>query len=388
MNNSWHSKSVEEVLEALETSPKGLSSEEARRRLLKYGPNKLMEKEGVSALRVFLNQFKDIFVLMLLFAIAFSLISAFIEHHEPSLEDYADAITIGAIVILNSVVGFVQEYRSEKAMEALRKMTAPKARVLRDGREVLIDAAEVVPGDIILLESGDRVPADGRLIEAIDLRTNEAALTGESTPVEKDVEPVRPDAPVGDRKCMVFMGTHTIYGRGRAVVTATGMNTEFGKIAGMIQEAEEKIPPLKEKLNRFAKKLSKFIILVVVLIFILEVLRNPGSTDLLKFFMISVALAVSAVPEGLPAIVTIGLALGARELAKHNAVIRKLAAAETLGSTTVICSDKTGTLTKGEMTVRRVYCNGKTYEVTGSGYEPTGEFLLNSKPVNPDEDEA
>ena len=200
MNNSWHSKSVEEVLEALETSPKGLSSEEARRRLLKYGPNKLMEKEGVSALRVFLNQFKDIFVLMLLFAIAFSLISAFIEHHEPSLEDYADAITIGAIVILNSVVGFVQEYRSEKAMEALRKMTAPKARVLRDGREVLIDAAEVVPGDIILLESGDRVPADGRLIEAIDLRTNEAALTGESTPVEKDVEPVRPDAPVGDRK--------------------------------------------------------------------------------------------------------------------------------------------------------------------------------------------
>ncbi|OYT43204.1 hypothetical protein B6U84_06375 [Candidatus Bathyarchaeota archaeon ex4484_40] len=346
-----------------------------------------MEKEGVSALRVFLNQFKDIFVLMLLFAIAFSLISAFIEHHEPSLEDYADAITIGAIVILNSVVGFVQEYRSEKAMEALRKMTAPKARVLRDGREVLIDAAEVVPGDIILLESGDRVPADGRLIEAIDLRTNEAALTGESTPVEKDVEPVRPDAPVGDRKCMVFMGTHTIYGRGRAVVTATGMNTEFGKIAGMIQEAEEKIPPLKEKLNRFAKKLSKFIILVVVLIFILEVLRNPGSTDLLKFFMISVALAVSAVPEGLPAIVTIGLALGARELAKHNAVIRKLAAAETLGSTTVICSDKTGTLTKGEMTVRRVYCNGKTYEVTGSGYEPTGEFLLNSKPVNPEADQ-
>ena len=388
MNNGWHSKSVEEVLDALKTSPKGLSSEEARRRLLEYGPNKLVEKEGVSALRVFLNQFKDIFVLMLLFAIAFSLISAFIEHREPSLEDYADAITIGAIVVLNSVVGFVQEYRSEKAMEALRRMTAPKARVLRDGREVLIDAAEVVPGDIILLESGDRVPADGRLIEAIDLRTNEAALTGESTPVEKDVEPVRPDAPVGDRKCMVFMGTHTIYGRGRAVITATGMNTEFGKIAGMIQEAEEKTPPLKEKLNRFAKKLSKFIVFVVVLIFVLEVLRNPGSTDLLKFFMVSVALAVSAVPEGLPAIVTIGLALGARELAKHNAVIRKLAAAETLGSTTVICSDKTGTLTKGEMTVRRVYCNGKTYEVTGSGYEPTGEFLLNSKPVNPDEDEA
>ncbi|KYH40778.1 MAG: ATPase [Candidatus Bathyarchaeota archaeon B26-2] len=387
MSERWHTKSVREVLEALKTSPEGLSSEEAQRRLIEYGPNKLVESEGVSALKVFLNQFKDIFVLMLLFAIAFSLISAHIEPGEPSLEEYADAITIGAIVVLNSIVGFVQEYRSEKAMEALRRLTAPRARVLRDGREIVIPAVEVVPGDIVLLESGDRIPADGRLIEAIDLRTNEAALTGESTPVEKDTEPVRPDAPIGDRKCMVFMGTHTIYGRGRAVITATGMKTEFGKIAGMIQEVEEKTPPLKEKLNNFAKKLSKFIILVVALIFVLEVLRNPESTDLLKFFMISIALAVSAVPEGLPAIVTIGLALGARELARHNAVIRKLAAAETLGSTTVICSDKTGTLTKGEMTVRRAYCAGKTYEVTGSGYEPTGEFVLNSKPVNPEVDE-
>ncbi|HIE13936.1 TPA: hypothetical protein EYP70_01545, partial [Candidatus Bathyarchaeota archaeon] len=236
MSEQWHSKNVEEAIKALGTTERGLSSDEAKRRLEVYGPNKLIEKEKVSALKIFLNQFKDIFVLMLLLAIVFSLLSAYVEKTSPTLEDYADAITIGAIVILNSVIGFAQEYRSEKAMEALKKLTAPKARVLRDGKVINIPAEEVVPGDVILLESGDRVPADGRLIEAIDLRTNEAALTGESTPVEKSTEPVKPDAPIGDRKCMVFMGTHTIYGRGRAVITTTGMKTEFGKIAGMIQE--------------------------------------------------------------------------------------------------------------------------------------------------------
>ncbi|RJS84808.1 calcium-translocating P-type ATPase, SERCA-type [Candidatus Bathyarchaeota archaeon] len=372
-----------EVLKELKASPTGLSSDEAQKRLTKYGLNKLVEKEKVSAFKVFLNQFKDIFVIMLLLAIVFSLVSAFVEKPNPTLEDYADAITIGAIVVLNSVVGFAQEYRSEKAMEALKKLTAPKARVLRDGKETIIPAEYIVPGDIIILESGDRVPADGRLIETIDMRTNEAALTGESTPVEKGTEPVRPDASIGDRKCMVFMGTHIIYGRGKAVVTATGMKTEFGKIAGMIQEVEEKTPPLKEKLNRFAKKLSIFIILVCAFIFVLETIRSPQGADLIKFFMVAIALAVSAVPEGLPAIVTIGLALGARELAKHNAIIRRLVAAETLGSTTVICSDKTGTLTKGEMTVRKIYCAGKIYDVTGSGYEPKGHFLLENRRIDP-----
>ncbi|MCD6324848.1 cation-translocating P-type ATPase, partial [Candidatus Bathyarchaeota archaeon] len=231
----------------------------------------------------------------------------------------------------------------------------------------------------------------GRIIDAIDLRTNEAVLTGESTPVEKHMKPVHADAAIGDRRNMVYMGTHVIYGRGRAVVTATGMNTEFGRIAGMIQEAEEKTPPLKVKLNQFAKTLTKFIIIVCAVIFVLELIREPDALEfenMIEYFMTVVALAVSAVPEGLPAIVTIALALGARELAKHNAVIRKLAAAETLGSTTVICSDKTGTLTKGEMTVRRIYCDEKTVDVTGSGYEPEGKFMLNSDPVDPKDDEA
>jgi len=390
LSEVWHAKKKDEVLEALDTRLNGLSSQEVKERLVKYGPNKLVEKGGVSPLKIFLGQFKDVFVLMLLAAIVISLLSIFMKPEPPTLEDYADPITISVIVILNSVVGFVQEYRSEKAMEALKKFAAPRARVLRDGREMVIPAEEIVPGDIVLLESGDRIPADGRVIEAIELRTNEAVLTGESTPVQKETGIVRVDAPIGDRKNMVFMGTHTIYGRGRIVVTATGMNTEFGKIAGMIQEVEEKTPPLKAKLNQFATKLTKFIIIVCVIIFALELLREPNALEfenLIEFFMTVVALAVSAVPEGLPAIVTIALALGARELAKNNAVIRKLAAAETLGSTTVICSDKTGTLTKGEMTVRRLYTGERTFEVTGSGYEPKGEILLGDDPVDPKNDD-
>ncbi|RLI34931.1 hypothetical protein DRO55_05850 [Candidatus Bathyarchaeota archaeon] len=260
MGLQWHAEEVEKVLDALGTTPDGLSSEEAERRLKEYGPNKLVEREGVNPFIIFLGQFRDVFVLMLLAAIVISLLTVFMETSTPTLEDYADSITIGVIVILNSIVGFVQEYRSEKAMEALKRLTAPQARVLRDGREVIIPAEMVVPGDVILLESGDRIPADGRLMETIELRTNEAVLTGESTPVEKMTDPVREDAPVSDRRNMVFMGTHVIFGRGRAVITATGMNTEFGKIAGMIQETEEKTPPLKAKLNRFAKKLSIFIV--------------------------------------------------------------------------------------------------------------------------------
>ena len=391
MTGTFHAEKVEEVLQSLNTSQEGLSSEEAERRLREYGPNMLQEKERIGPFQIFLRQFQDVFVLMLLAAIVISLLSVFMKGAEATLEDYADSITIAVIVILNATVGFVQEYRSERAMEALREYAAPRARVLRDGKEKIIPAEQVVPGDVLLLESGDRIAADGRIIESFDLQTNEAVLTGESTPVEKHTRPVPADASIGDRRNMVYMGTHVIYGRGRAVVTATGMNTEFGRIAGMIQEVEEKTPPLKAKLNRFAKTLTKFIIIVCAVIFVLELIREPDALqfgNMIEYFMTVVALAVSAVPEGLPAIVTIALALGARELAKHNAVIRKLAAAETLGSTTVICSDKTGTLTKGEMTVRRIYCNNQTIEVTGSGYEPEGKFILNSDPVDPKDDET
>ncbi|MGQ9641890.1 MAG: cation-translocating P-type ATPase [Candidatus Bathycorpusculaceae bacterium] len=379
---------TEEVMEALKTDQKGLTSEEASNRLQKYGYNELVERKRISPLQIFLNQFKDIFVIMLLIAILLSVIGGWYETtvvgSEGGINEYVDAITIGAIVVLNSVVGFVQEYRSEKAIEAMKKLAAPRARVLRDGKETIIPAREVVPGDIILIEAGDRIPADARLLETVELKTEEAALTGESTPVDKGVEIVDEKTPVADRRDMVFMGTYTTYGRGKAVVVATGMNTEFGKIAEMVQAVEEEETPLKQKLERFAKKLATIIVVACAIIFVLEIIREGYHLEnIVDMFMTAVALAVSAVPEGLPAVVTVSLALGARELAKRNAILRRLASAETLGATTVICSDKTGTLTKGEMTVRKIYVDGKIIDVTGVGYEAKGGFLLDGKPLDP-----
>jgi len=385
MASAWHSMKHEEALHALKSSSKGLTSEEAERRLREYGFNELEERKRVTALQIFLSQFKDIFVIMLLIATAISFM----------IGETVDAITIAAIVILNSIVGFVQEYRSEKAMEAMKKLTAPKARLLRDGGEVVKPAKEVVPGDIALLEAGDRIPADGRLLEVVDMKTDEAVLTGESTPVDKELGVVDEKTPVADRKNLVFMGTHITYGRGAAVITSTGMSTEFGKIAEMVQAVEEEETPLKKKLANFAKKLGIIIVVVCAIIFALElyeifILKVTLSFDAIRSiitaFETSVALAVSAVPEGLPAVVTVSLALGARELAKRNAIIRKLASAETLGATTVICSDKTGTLTKGEMTVRKIHVNGKMVDVTGVGYESKGEFLGNGTRIEPRED--
>lgn len=348
----WHSMDIEECLRSLQSSPKGLSSEEAEKRLREYGPNELVERKRISPFKIFLNQFKDIFIAMLLIATAISFF----------VGESVDAMTISAIVVLNAIVGFVQEYRSEKALEALKKYATPKARVIREGIELNIAARDVVPGDIIVLESGDRIPADGRLIETIELKVDEAVLTGESAPVTKTTEKIDAEAPIIDRKNMVFMGTHVVYGRGKALVTATGMKTEFGKIAEMVQEAEEDKTPLKIKLEKFAKRLGFFIIAVSIVLFILEILDPNRQGSIIDAFLITVALAVSAVPEGLPAIVTVTLALGARELAKRNSIVRRLSSVETLGSTTVICSDKTGTLTKGEMTVRRIYVNNEVIE--------------------------
>ena len=370
----WHSKRIEEVLDDLKTNPKGLSREEAERRLNEFGYNELKEKKRVTPLQIFLGQFKDIFVIMLLVATAISFL----------IGETVDALTIAVIVILNSVVGFIQEYRSEKAMEAMKKLTAPKARVLRDGTEEVIPARDIVPGEIVLLDTGDRVPADGRLLEVVDLKTDEAILTGESTAVNKNISVVSEKAAIADQSNSVFMATHVNYGRGKAVITSTGMKTEFGKIAEMVQTMEEDESPLKQKLESFAKKLGILIIAIVAVILALElyeifVLGVADTTDaianIITAFETSIALAVSAVPEGLPAVVTVSLALGARELAKRNAIIRKLSSAETLGATTYICSDKTGTLTKGEMTVRKIYVNNKIVDVTGTGYEPKGGFL-------------
>jgi len=332
----WHAMSEDEVLKALKTSRNGLSSEEAKRRLVEYGPNKLVSKGGVSPLKIFLNQFKDIFVLMLIAAVIISVAMALLKP-EGTTEDYADAITIGTIVILNAVIGFAQEYRSERAIEAMRKLTAPKATVIRDGRNVIIPAEEVVPGDILVLETGDRVAADARLLETVELKTNEAVLTGESTPVEKSLGVLPENTPVSDRRNMVFMATHVIYGRGKAIVTSTGMKTEFGKIAELVQEMEEEETPLKVKLEKFAKKLGIIVVAICIVVFILELIDiyvygAAKAESLMDAFFTAIALAVSAVPEGLPAVVTVTLALGARELAKRNAIIRRLSSAETLCS--------------------------------------------------------
>jgi Ca2+-transporting ATPase len=347
---------LKDVLKKLKTDEKkGLTLGEAKRRLEKFGPNTLKEEEKrFKILRLLLEQFKDYFVIMLLIACIISII----------LGEMVDAITIAVIVALCAIIGFVQDYRAERALEAMRKLTAPTARVLRDGGEKIIPAKEVVPGDIIFLEAGDRVPADARLISHASLRVDEAPLTGESTPVDKDVRVLDPKTPVADRKNSVFMGTHVVFGRGKAVVTSTGMNTEFGKIAGAVMKMEEEKTPLETKLNSFAKKVGMLIIGICVIIFILDTIEfGTEPRVMVRTFMTAVALAISAVPEGLPALVVITLALGARELAKRKSLIRRLASAETLGSTTIICADKTGTLTKGEMTVRKIYTNFKMIDV-------------------------
>ena len=377
LDSAWHSKEKEEVLRVLQSDKGGLSAEQVELKRREFGYNELKERKKASPLQIFLSQFRNIFVIMLLIAIIISVVLGWYEAqvlHEDrvTIETFVDAIAIGAIVIINAIVGFVQEYRSEKAMEALEKLTTSKARVLREGKDMQIPAREVVPGDIILLEAGDRMPADARLLEVVDLSMDESVLTGESNPVSKITITLASDAPIADRKNMVFMGTHATYGRAKAVVTSTGINTQFGKISEMVQTVEKEEIPLKLKLDNFAKKIGIIVIVAAATILVFSLIRT-GSIEI-ELLLTVVALAVSAVPEGLPAVVTVTLALGARELSKRNAVVRRLASVETLGSTTVICSDKTGTLTKGEMTVRKIFVSNKTIEVTGTGYEPTGEF--------------
>jgi Ca2+-transporting ATPase len=388
----WHAMDPQGAVEKLgSNAAKGLTTDEAKRRLAKYGLNALTDEGGTKVWEIILNQFKDAFVIMLLVAAVLSYLIAWYE----GTGEYADSILIAIIVILSAGVGFIQEYRSEKAMEAMRKLTAPTARVLRDRHEAVIAAQEIVPGDVVILEEGDRAPADALLLEVASLKTNEAPLTGESTPIDKVVGSLPVKTAVGDRKNSVFMGTHVVYGRGRAMVTATGMQTEFGKIAGAVQAIEEEKTPLNEKLDYLAKRMGIVVIALCVIIFAIEVYELAWVAEhtfrievLLDSFLSAIALAVSAVPEALPALVTVTLAIGARMLAKNNALVRKLASAETLGSTTVICADKTGTLTKGEMTVRRIYVNGQMAEVSGAGYEASGDFCYaEGAACDPKEDE-
>ncbi|MFH1637303.1 MAG: HAD-IC family P-type ATPase, partial [Candidatus Woesearchaeota archaeon] len=363
-----HSKSNEAVLKELSTSRKGLSQKEAALRLRRYGFNDIKRTKKISPLKLFLSQFNSILVWILLAAIVISIVLAEFFHHKDA---WTDAIVIAVILIINAILGFVNEYKAEKSIEALKKMIALKVRVIRGGKEEVIDALRVVPGDIIVLEEGSKVPADARLIESHMLQTQEASLTGESTPIAKEVSLLKEDTALADMKNMVFNGTCVTRGRATAVVTWTGMKTEVGKIAGMLQEIEVEKTPLQEKLAVLAKNLGIITVIIALVVLFTGLGRGGAFVDM---FLIAVALSVAAIPEGLPAVVTISLGLGIQRLAKKNVLVRRLPSVETLGSTTVICTDKTGTLTMNQMTVKKLYANREVVEVTGEGYSTKGKF--------------
>jgi len=368
---AWHSLASNEVLARLGTdTDKGLSKELAEQRLVEYGPNQLAEKPRASFLALIFDQLKSFVIILLVVA---SIISAV-------LGEYVDAGVILAIVILNAVLGVVQESRAEEALAALKKMSAPDSQVMRNGKRMTVSSNNLVPGDIVFLEAGNFIPADIRLIESMNLRIDEAALTGESVSVQKHaLANVAEASGLGDRKSMVFRGTVVTYGRAKGVVAETGMNTELGKIAELLSAVENEQTPLQKALDKLGKTLGWACLVVCAIVFTTGLLEGG---DPLTLFMIAVSLAIAAVPEGLPAIVTISLALGMQEMIKRHALIRRLSSVETLGSTTVICSDKTGTLTQNEMTVTRVWVDGQSVSVTGQGYTPEGDFAIGEEKVD------
>ena len=364
MKKPWHSLLIKEIYQVLKTDKKGLTQKQAKKRLAQYGPNKLKEKAKTPPLKVFLSQFKDFLILILLVATIISFL----------LGETIDAVIILIIVVLSAVLGFIQEFRSQKAVEALKKLAAPSASVLRDGQVQKIPSEDIVPGDVLILQVGDKVSADARVIEEIGLELNEAVLTGESLPIKKQAAVFKDKGiPLGDRKNMLYSGTIVTRGHGKAMVVATGMKTEFGKIAVMLSSVKAEKTPLEIRLEKVGKILGIASILICALASLLGVLRGY---PVLEMFLWGVSLAVAAVPEALPAVVTGSLSIGVWEMAKRRAIVRRLPAVETLGSISVICSDKTGTLTKNEMTVKEIFINNKIIFVEGSGYEPKGGFLL------------
>jgi len=365
----YYSLHIKKVYSELHTSVTGLSTTEAAQRLEKYGKNELKKAKEISALKILLSQFNDFLIWILIGAAIVSLV----------VGEIADSVVIGIILVLNALFGFVQEYRAEKSIEALKKMSSLKAVVIRDGVKQHIDATLLVPGDVILLDAGDKVPADSYLIQMDNLHADEASLTGESLPVRKELKVVRTGTPIGDRKNMAYAGTIVTRGHGQALIVKTGMTTEIGKIAGMIQQAKTVMTPLQKKLEHFGKVLGLLTIVICVVVFITGVLRGH---EVLEMFLAAISLAVAAVPEGLPAVVTITLALGVQKMAKKNVLIRKLPSVETLGATQVICSDKTGTLTHNQMTIKQLYVDGIEVGVTGEGYEPKGSFSKKPKDLS------
>ena len=388
----WHTKSIEQTAEALGTDLKrGLTAQEAQARLEKFGPNELQEQPRPGFWKMLLDQFNQFLVLILIVSAVVSFL----------LGEYLDSGAIMAIVILNAILGVVQESKAEEALAALQKMAAPNAEVLRDGHLLVIPAREVVPGDVVVVETGNYIPADVRLVESANLRVEEASLTGESVPVEKKADLVlKKDLPLGDRHNSAYMSTVVSYGRGKGIVVATGMSTEIGLIAEMIQSYEEEPTPLQVKLDQLGKWLGIGTLIVCGIVFVVGVLRdtdvgmifqagggpllylNTFRQTIIEMFMVAVTLAIAAVPEGLPAVVTIVLALGMQKMIKRNALIRKLPAVETLGSATAICSDKTGTLTQDKMMAVQIYVDRTILSISGKGYNPVGEFSDNGRPVD------
>lgn len=379
-------QSVEEVLEELKTTDKGLTQREAAARHEKYGPNKLKEAAKATALQRFFKQLKDPMLIILLAAAAVSAATDFIAG-----ESFTESIIILVVVLLNAILGVIQESKAEAAIEALQTMTAAKCKVLRDEKTEVLESSNLVPGDVVILEAGDAVPADGRLIECASLKIEEAALTGESTPENKTVETIAKDVTLGDRENMCYMGSTVVYGRGKAIITSTGMNTEMGKIAGVLSKTEQEETPLQKKLSQLGKMLSKAVLGICIFIFIFDLIVSGEFTiqSVLKNFMVAVSLAVAAIPEGLATVVTVVLSIGVTNMSKRNAVVRRLTAVETLGCTQVICSDKTGTLTQNKMTVvehtgdtkvlaeAMTLCNDAVFEDGGAKGEPTEAALVN-----------
>lgn len=368
----WHTLSKEEVFKSLNADMSGISDEERDKRLLEYGPNKLEEEVKLSAFEIFISQFKSILIGILIFAALASF----------AVGELIDFSAIIAIILLNAILGFFQEWQARKAIDALKKMLGLSAYVLKNNTETVINSEDVVLGDIVILESGRKVPADIFLFEETTLQIDESVLTGESAPVLKNTSPSEPDAMTGDKYNMAFMGTVVTNGRGRGIVVETGMNTEFGKIAGLTSEITEDETVLSRQMNTLGKNISAISVFVAFLIVILGIFQ---SRNLMEMFMTTVSLAVAVIPEGLPAVVTLTLAVGIKIMYKKKCLIRHLSASETLGSVSVICTDKTGTLTKNEMTLTKIYVPDMVFFVSGSGYDPKGEFFLNEKPVPPNE---
>lgn len=365
----FHSSDIKDVFARLSSNAKGLTSDQVSKRLERYGRNEIKAEKKESAFKLLISQFNSPLVWILIAALVIAI----------AVGEIIDSIVIAAILILNAILGFAQEYRAEKAIEALQKMASLKAVVLRDGKPTKIDASELVPGDVVLLETGAKVPADCRIFELSNLETQEAALTGESTPITKYLKVLAAKTSVADRTNMIFSGTIITKGRGKAIVCSTGMKTEIGKIARDIQSAEKMQTPLQKKLAVLGKWLGLLVVVIAMIVFLTGYFLQEGSA--LELMLAAIALAVAAIPEGLPAVVTISLGLGVKKLVKKNALMRHLPSVETLGSTTVICSDKTGTITHNEMTVTKLFVNDHEVSVGGRGYKPEGGFSTSRKDV-------